>query len=453
MDIKKYSKELKMDRSYDLVVVGAGPAGAAAAVAAGKRGLSVLLLEAGTQVGGMGTSGMVSSFAPMSDGLRPIAGGLALYLVEELYRRKATGPQVDPSYWLSALQRWVPYRPEELALIWDELLEDAHVAVRYCSRVVDVLKNDEGLLDSLVVSDVTGLYAVGAKLFVDATGDAQLTAFAGFPTLRAGKDTKNIMPPTLCALFSDISWDSMRFSPSGNQPLRQQELLEKALSEHHFSHNDKHLPGLYRIGKSTGMMNAGHLFKTDALDRESLSQAYTKGRKLIREYLSFYKTYIPGCEDMDLLSSAPLLGVRESRRIVGEYVLNYEDYKERRRFDDSIGLCAGSVDIHIYDDTEEEYQRYFDEFNMRDRMQEGESLSIPYRALIPLGAQNLIVAGRCISTDVKVQGAVRIQPAATVMGEACGEAAALALQSGVSFPAVDVNRLQEVLLEREAILE
>lgn len=453
MDINKYSKELEMDRPYDLVVVGAGPAGAAAAVAAGKRGLSVLLLEAGTQVGGMGTAGMVSSFAPMSDGLRPIAGGLALYLVEELYRRKATGPQVNPSYWLSALQRWVPYKPEELALIWDELLEDAQVAVRYCSRVVDVQMRDAGLLDSLVVSDVTGLYAVRAKLFVDATGDAQLTAFAGFPTLRAGKNTKNIMPPTLCALFSDIKWDSMSFSPSGNQPLRQQELLEKALSEHHFSHDDKHLPGLYRIGKSTGMMNAGHLFKTDALDRESLSKAYTKGRKLIREYLSFYQTYIPGCEDMDLLSSAPLLGVRESRRIVGEYVLNYEDYKARRRFDDSIGLCAGSVDIHIYDDTEEEYKRYYEEFNNRDRMQEGESLSIPYRALIPVGSRNLIVAGRCISTDVKAQGAVRIQPAATVMGEACGEAAALALLSGVSFPSVDVLRLQEVLLERGAILE
>jgi hypothetical protein len=453
MNRKTYSRTIEVEQEFDLVIIGAGPAGAAAAVAAGRNGLSVLLLEAGSQAGGMGTAGMVSSFAPMSDGIRPIAGGLALYLVEELYRRKATGPQVTPEYWQRALQRWVPYKPEELALIWDELLKEANVTVRYCSRVVDVAMIDGSRLEYVVVADVTGLYGVTAKYFIDATGDAQVTYLAGFPTLRAGKDTEQIMPPTLCALFSDIKWDEMAISPSGNQPFRQQELLEQALQKHHFSHNDKHLPGLYRIGKAIGMMNAGHLFKTDALDRNSLSDAYSKGRRLIREYLAFYKEYFPGCAEMELLSTAALMGVRESRRIVGEYVLDYEDYQAKRRFDDGIGLCSGSVDIHIYDDSEDEYRRYYEEFNSRDRMQIGESLGIPYRALIPAGASNLIAAGRCISTDVKVQGAVRIQPAATVMGEASGEAVAMARRNGGTLGSINASELRDVLTRKGAVLD
>lgn len=448
-----YGRNIKIEEGYDLVVAGAGPAGAAASVAAGRSGLSVLLLEAGTQAGGMGTAGMVSSFAPMSDGNRPIAGGLALYLVEELYRRNATGPQVTPEYWESALQRWVPYRPEELALIWDELLFEAGVTIRYASRVVDVTLEAEGVLDSVIIADVTGLYGVHAEYFIDGTGDGQLTHLAGFKTLRAGTDTPNIMPPTLCALFSDIEWDSMRISPSGNQPYRQQELLEEALKRGAFSHNDKHLPGLYRIGKRTGMMNAGHLFKTDALDVTSLSAAYQKGRRLIREYLAFYRENFTGCEHMELLSTASVMGIRESRRIIGEYMLCYEDYQARRRFSDGIGLCSGSVDIHIYDDTEEEYRRYYEQFNTRDRMGTGESLAIPYRALIPKGAQNLLTAGRCISTDVEVQGAVRIQPAATVTGEACGEAVVLARAGRSGVLDVDTDELRQVLLSRGAVLD
>lgn len=448
-----YSKKIKFEEGYDLIVAGAGPAGAAAAVAAGRAGLSVLLLEAGTQIGGMGTAGMVSSFAPMSDGNRPIAGGLALYLVEELHRRGATGPQVTPEYWESALQRWVPYKPEELALIWDELLFEAGVTVRYASRVVDVNRREPGVIDSVIIADATGLYGAKAEYFVDGTGDGHLTHLAGFKTLRAGTDTPNIMPPTLCALFSDIEWDSMKISPSGNQPYRQQELLEEALKKGAFSHNDKHLPGLYRIGKRTGMMNAGHLFKTDALDVISLSAAYQKGRRLIREYLTFYRENFSGCADMELLSTASIMGIRESRRIVGEYVLNYADYQARRRFPDGIGLCSGSVDIHIYDDTEEEYRRYYEQFNTRDKMGLGESLAIPYRSLIPKGARNLLTAGRCISTDVEVQGAVRIQPAATVTGEACGEAAALARKGRIGFQDVNPSALRAVLASKGAVLK
>lgn len=200
------------------------------------------------------------------------------------------------------------------------------------------------------------------------------------------------------------------------------------------------------------MMNAGHIFGTDSVDEASLSSAYVEGRRLIREYLSFYRSNFEGCRDMQLVATAPLMGTRESARILGEYELTYEDFRSRREFDDGIGRCAGSVDIHVYDDTDEEYERYYREFNTIDRLHEGESFAIPYRALLPAGTENLLVAGRCVSTDVKVQGALRIQPAAAVMGEAAGVAATQMVRRGCAAGEVDVEELRSILRDAGAVL-
>jgi hypothetical protein len=450
----EYHVKLAVDDGWDLVVAGGGPAGATAALAAARRGLRTIVVEAGTRLGGMGTAGMVSSFAPMSDGRRCVAGGIAEEVMEILHERGATGPHVTPEFWRAAVQRWVPFRPEELAFLWDELLEKAGVTVRFGSRVVDVEQSGErGRLAGAIVADVEGLHCVRGAYFLDATGDAALCTFAGFPAWRAGTDTPNIMPPTLCGLFADVQWEQMELSPSGTQPLRQQERLESAIEQGRFSRNDRHLPGLYRVGHQAGMMNAGHLFSTDAVDRESLSRAYTLGRKLIREYLDFYRRDIPGCEEMQLVTTAPTLGVRESRRVEGEYVLSYDDFAARRRFEDGVGLCSGSVDIHVYDDSDEEYQRYLEEFSKRDRLGMGESFGIPYRSLLPKGSRNVWVAGRCISSDVKVQGALRIQPVAAVMGQAVGAAASLALKGRTTVDRVDTDTLRAQLRDEGAVLE
>jgi hypothetical protein len=453
MDVE-YRKKLPVDDGWDLVVVGGGPAGAAAALAAGRYGLKTVVIEAETRLGGMGTAGMVSSFAPMSDGKRCVAGGIAQELVETLHERGATGPHITPDYWKASVQAWIPFQPEELVYLWDQLLQDAGVSVRFASRVVDVeTTGEQGRLSGVIVADVEGLSCVRGKLFVDGTGDGSLARFAGFPTWRAGTDTPNIMPPTLCGLFSDVRWEKMELSRSGTQPARQQQRLEQAIAEGRFTQNDRHMPGLYRIGNHIAMMNAGHLFKTDAVDRDSLSNAFTKGRKLIREYIDFYRRDIEGCEDMNLVATAPALGVRESRRTEGEYVLSLADFTHRRRFEDGIGLCAGSVDIHVYDDSDEEYKRYSKEFKKTNRLGLGESFGIPYRSLVPKGADNLWVAGRCVSCDVKVQGALRIQPAATVMGQAVGTAASLIIGHDASIRDIDTNALRARLQEAGGVLE
>ena len=178
-------------------------------------------------------------------------------------------------------------------------------------------------------------------------------------------------------------------------------MLEKALADGHFSVPDQHLPGLFHVGQSFGMLNAPHVFNTNALRCRSLSDGMMLGRRLAQEYISFYRKYVPGCENLEHVTTGSLMGVRESRRIVGEYELNFADYLARRQFPDQIGVFNKAVDIHVYDNSAAEYQRYYQEYNKTAKLKPGECYGIPYGILVPKGWKNLWVAGRCNSSDVQ----------------------------------------------------
>jgi hypothetical protein len=176
------------------------------------------------------------------------------------------------------------------------------------------------------------------------------------------------------------------------------------------------------------------------------------GRRLAQEYLEFYRKYVTGCEDIQLVTTAPLIGVRESRRIVGEYELTFDDYLARRQFPDQIAVFNKSVDIHPYDCTEEEYQRYYQEYTKTGRLKIGECFGIPYGILVPKGWKNLWVAGRCNSSDVKVHGSIRVQPAASMMGQAVGTAAVQSIRTGQTADALDAEALVHSLRQAGAYL-
>jgi hypothetical protein len=172
------------------------------------------------------------------------------------------------------------------------------------------------------------------------------------------------------------------------------------------------------------------------------------GRELADEYVRFFRKYLPGCEQMEFVATASLLGVRESRRIVGEYELNYADFTARRSFPDQICAYNKSVDIHVHDCSDEEWERYTTEYITRDRTAAGEYYGLPYGILVPRGWTNLWVAGRCNSSDIKVHGAIRDQPACFMMGQAAGTAAVQAMKTGQ--PACDLDTEMLITSLREA---
>jgi hypothetical protein len=250
-------------------------------------------------------------------------------------------------------------------------------------------------------------------------------------------------------MFSGINWDLV---PKNDIRIGgQTEKFAEAIKEGFFSQPEKGVPGLHVNMGETGNLNAGHIFGMDALNCRSLSDGMIKGRKMIQEYAEFYRKYM-GIRGLHLVSTAALMGVRESRRILGEYVLDYEDYKNRRQFPDQIAVYSNAVDIHPYDVSEAQYRRYSDEIGKTDRYEPGEYYGIPYGVLIPKGSKNLWTAGRCVSADVKVNGSIRVMPAAFMMGQAAGVAAFLSAGSGKKAVELNTAELVETLRNQGANL-
>ena len=456
MGTYKLEREIPIEDGYDVVIAGGGPAGSAAAVCAARLGAKVLLVEATGCLGGMGTSGWVVTFGPMADGKRMLVRGFPGELLEKLHERGFLGPHVVPDFWRSQFCRWIPFKPEGLKLLLDELCVEAKVEVRFFTRIIDA-DVEEKRVNAAIVHNIEGYRYIRAKTFIDATGDAVLADLCHVPTLQAGKDTPKIMPATLCSLYAGIVWGR----PESGEDYKVVDLiraevrekwLPQAISDGHFTQPDRFMPGLNKIGQTLGGLNGGHVFGLNALRCKSLTEGMMFGRKLAQEYTQFYKKYVPGCEGIEHVSTAATMGVRDSRRVAGEYQLTIEDFISRRQFPDQIGVYNRPTDVHPYDNSEEEYQRFKNDFYGGGKLGEGECFGIPYGILVPKGWMNLWVAGRCASCDTKVHGSIRAMPAGYMMGQAAGTAAVQSVETGQPACELDTARLVETLRNANAYL-
>jgi len=446
-EVLHFKRDLQIVDRYDVLVAGAGPAGMAAAIAAARTDASVLLIEQTGALGGMGTSGLVPNFCSMTDGVRTLVGGIGKEVVERLRACNGTGPDDRPDRWGS-----IPFDPEKLKLVYDEMATEAGVNLRLYTSLVDVVC-EEGRVTSAVLSGKAGLFAVVGKIFVDATGDAMLAWLAGAPC-KLGDENGNTQGPTLCSVFTNVDWEIYRkFLGETGENHSLKKTLDKAIEEGAFSVPDLHMPGIRRTGRAFLGVNVGHLYGVNCVDDLQLTEAMLRGRKLVQEYLRFYREYVPGFEEAELVSTAALLGVRETRRIVGEYVLNVEDFLAQRSFQDEIGRYNYPVDIHrSMPPSREEYKAFEREFQKELRYGKGESYGIPFRSLVPKKLVNVLVAGRCISTDRKMQGSIRVMPCCFIMGQAAGTAAAMCSRENMGVREMDANTLRSQLKRDGAYL-
>lgn len=425
----------------DILVVGSGSAGSTAAIAAGRAGADVLLVERNAFLGGTSTAVLDTFYGFYTPGERPrkVVGGVGDDVVEGL---RALGPVVLRPNSFGA-GTGVTYHPDHLKVVWEDLVEQAGVRVLLNATVQQAVV-DDGAVQEVTLATKAGLRRVRARCYVDASGDADLVHFAGF-----GYETAGATEPaqTLTTTFKMVGVDTARRATISKAELQRlmtaaAESGEYALPRREGSDHITPVDGMTAtiMTRLDSYEKHGDRF-VDATDPDFLTRAEIDGRKQALTYVRFLRAEVPGYENAQLASFSTQIGVRETRRVYGDYRLTRDDVLAARQFDDQVGMCGAPIeDHHSGSDTSWTF------------LADGDAVGIPYRTLLVRDATNTLVAGRCFSATHDAHAAVRSMAQCMAMGQAAGTAAALACKGNTTLRDLDVDELQRHLRQDGAIV-
>jgi hypothetical protein len=433
--------------TFDVVVLGGGPAGIAAACAAARNGASVLLAERYGFLGGMGTAAGVTNFcglhANVYGSIRQVVHGVASDLLQRM--RDLDGLN-EPHLVLGKIHAQA-YDMSAFKCAADGLLLADKVQLLFHALAAGVIKRADGQIDAVLLETKSGRVAVRGSCFIDCSGDADLAHWAGVPTEK-GDESGQMLYPTLMFRVGEV--DPVR---AGEAWRTIPQLMDSAEEAGEFSFPRRGAvvrpqKRAYEWRVNVTQLKNADGSATDGTDARSLSEGEVEGRRQIVDYIRFLKAKVPGFEKAYVLDIAPQLGIRETRRLVGEYMLTADDVLQCADFDDSIGVNGWPLEKHVAGDVQWAWPPIPDSRGYNE---------LPYRMILPRrstagGVDNLLVAGRCASMTHDGQSAARVTGACFVMGQAAGTAAALALSSNRSVHDVDRQHLQRRLLQQGVFL-
>ena len=411
--------------SCDVMVCGGGPSGIAAAVSAARNGADTLLVERYGFLGGMATAGSVNPF------MTRYAGGVAIIegVFDEIVQRlTAKGAYNRPRCWNS-------FDKEYFKIVADEICIESGVRLLFHSFVSGA-KVSGSTIEAADITNKSGVQKVDAKVFIDATGDADLACLAG-AKCEKGRDSDGLVQPmTLCFRMGGIDIDRLLPMPEMDK------IYLRGREEGKFESPKNTMGDMCSLREGEMNFNLTRIINADATKIEDLTRAEIEGRRQIAGIVAFLVKEMPGFENAYLEDIATQIGIRETRRVIGDYVMTAEDIRSARKFDDCIARGSYPVDIHDPKGGG----------TVIESLKPGESYDLPYRALTPLGIDNLLVAGRPISSTHEAHSAIRIMPICAALGEAAGAAAALCSKRDISTRELDVADLQRVLINQGANL-
>jgi hypothetical protein len=427
--------------TVDVAVLGGGPAGVAAAIAAARAGAQTLLVERYGFLGGAGTASMVSNFCGLfahdADGnVSQVTRGITDEILERLAARDALAPRMSSRRFPVTTQA---YDIAAFKIVLDEMLAAAGVRVMFHTMAVGVSATDRRAT-AIITESKSGRTAVRASAFIDASGDADLATWCGVP-VAIGDDDGHMQFPTMMFRVGQV--DHELAQREGIPHLEELMTAAEAAGRFRFARRSavvRPQPHATEYRVNVTQVRGADGFAVSGIDVDDLSYGEADGRRQAAEFARFLRECVPGFGSSYLLELAPQLGIRETRRVRGVYELSTADVLDAASFDDSIGVNPWPIEEHVAGDIR------FEEIPGRGYHE------IPYRSLVTNEMDNLLVVGRCASTDHRAQAATRVSGPCFVMGEAAGTAATIALDGGIVVNDVPIADLQERLRSAGAFL-
>ena len=445
-----WKQDIPVWQETDVLVIGGGPAGIAASICAARHGAKTVLCEAHGYLGGMSTAGMVGPFMTCYDPkmeYQVIIG----FFEEFVCRLEEEGGAIHPSRIEagSSYAAWrirghahvTPFSSESIKSVAETMCLEAGVDLLY-NAVFQYAVMDGERIEAAIFATKQGLMAVKAKTFVDCTGDADVAFRAGAPYEVGANNNGCPQPASMFFIIDGVDKEKLEAYRGQHEDISAMWFMDvvKAARERGEYPIPREKVAIYESVDGTFRVNMSRLNDFDFVDPVEITRAEIEGRMQVRIIFDFLRRNIPGCENIRLLESAPSLGVRESRRIIGEFVLKGSEMKLSTRHDDDIFLSGNRFDTHVGSRV------------IYENVVNGQPYGVPYRILLPQKVSNLLVAGRCASGDQECIAAIRVMPPCFAMGHAAGIAAAMTISDGVTPAQVDTQKLREHLKNENCLL-
>jgi hypothetical protein len=434
-------------REFDVLIVGGGNAGCAAAIAAARHGARTLLVERYGFLGGTATASMVGPWMTFHSGDDRIVGGIAQEIVERLMLKGASPGHIrDSSDYVSTI---TPFDPEVHKALLFEMTREAGVALLLHAYVL-AAQVDGDIVRGATFATVGGTRRYGGRVVIDATADAIVAADAGVPT-QQGDERGRVQPASLMFRLSHVDLNELsayvrehpeqmrtslkvheRTGPALTAVAGLHALWERAAQDGIVDIPRELVSFFISPYPDEVTVNMTRVVAIDPLDPDDLTRAEIEARLQVMQLLDFFRARVPGFENARLAATGTQVGIRESRLIVGRYTLTAQDVLQGRRFDDAVARSAYPIDIHNPSGSG----------TTTKRLAPGQSYEIPFRCLVPINREQLLVAGRCISTTHEALASTRLTPTVMTLGQAAGTAAALACARGVRVANVDTAELR-----------
>ena len=432
--LREDARDTPVHGEYEVVVLGGGPAGIAAAAAAARTGRSTVLVERYGFLGGAGTAAGLSNFCGLHANVRgehrQVVRGIACEIQDRLQRLSGLS---EPHLIFGNRIQAQAYDISAYKIAADELLAAAGVKTLFHALGAGVAMDSERRIAALLFESKSGRRAVRGRLFVDASGDGDLAAWAGVP-YEVGDGKGNMLYPSTMFRINGVdpekagrAWESIA-SRMEDAERTGQRFPRKGIIVRPQKNPIEWRANVTQVRNPDGTAVSG-------VDLEQMSYGEVEGRRQCKEVFEFIRAWAPGFERSYIVEIAPQLGIRETRRIAGEYALSEADILGCADFSDTIGVQGWPVEQHAEGRVDWRWQ----EAGSRGYNQ------LPYRMIVPTGMDNLLVAGRCASMTHDGQSSARVSGPCFVMGQAAGVAADLALAAGCATRMVDVEALQRRL--------